>query len=80
MRKSNSLKQIYLTSVALAEDSQKFAEEMAKYNPELENNNRLFLIILAGMAGKLAWKFARLNSELTEIHEERQLNETNSNS
>ena len=70
----NSLKEIYLTSVALAKDSQKFAEEVAKHNPGL-GDTKLSLIALSSQAGKLAWKFARLNSELREMCEERQRNE-----
>lgn len=57
--------------MALGKDTQNFAEELAKFNPGPENNN-LSLITLSGQAGKLAWKFARLCSELKEMHEEKQ--------
>lgn len=72
--KPNSLKEIYLTSVALAKDSQRFAKEVAKHNPGIEGNDKTSLMILSAQAGKLAWKFARLNSELMEMHEEEQRN------
>ena len=74
------MKNEYVAANLLAKDARNLSEEISKYNPGIDCDNKTSLATLAADAGTLIAAYGNLRQRLLDIHEEGQLNEVISNS
>jgi len=63
------MNKIYETASTLASEGQKLADELFKFNPSFEGNNKKSLATLAGIARESAYKYMRLQEDLIHRYE-----------
>lgn len=67
------MKQLLIMAKGLCKEAEDLENELWRHNPGIEQQSKKSLITIAASAGRLAYRYAGLRTELIKRHERNQL-------